>query len=470
MARVRQRSPVIPRASIRVLAAAAAWFTFVVAGAVAWTSAPSALMSAAADSIPQANAARKILVLTLADAIGPASAKFLIRGIERAEHESAACIVIQIDTPGGLDTSMRDIVKRILASEVPVVVYVAPSGSRAASAGLFVLLSAHVAAMAPGTNTGAAHPVQMGGGAMDSLMSTKVENDAASFIRSLAQKHKRNADWAERAVRASVSASDDEALTLGIVDVVEPSLLALLERLEGREVELLAGPRILQLREAELVIVTMGWRDRLLSAVANPNIAYLLLMLGSAGLMMELWNPGTILPGVVGAISILLAFFALQVLPVNSVGLLLLLLGIVLLLLEVKVTSYGALTIGGIVALTFGSIFLFESRESFYRVSWSVLVPTVIAATCFFVFVVGKGLRAQRRQPTTGTQGMIGKIGTAATPLDPEGRVHIRGEIWTAHAVTPIAAGTKVEIVAVNGLRLEVRPHDSDGDAAAIPS
>ena len=455
MARVRHRSPVVPRASICVCAAAAAWLTLAVAGA-------------ATDSIPPAPAASKVIVLTLADAIGPASAKFLIRGIERAEKERAACIVIQIDTPGGLDTSMRDIVKRILASEVPVVVYVAPSGSRAASAGLFVLLAAHVAAMAPGTNTGAAHPVQMSGGAMDSLLATKVENDAASFIRSLAQKHKRNADWAERAVRQSISASDDEALTLGIVDVVEPSLHALLERLEGREVELLAGPRTLQLRTAQLETMTMGWRDRLLSAVANPNIAYLLLMLGSAGLMMELWNPGAILPGVVGAISILLAFFALQVLPVNSVGLLLLLLGIVLLLLEVKVTSYGALTIGGIVALTFGSIFLFESRESFYRVSWSVLVPTVIAATCFFIFVVGKGLRAQRRHPVTGTQGMIGQIGTAATPLDPEGRVHVRGEIWSARAATPVAAGAKVEIVAVDGLRLEVRPHDSG--PRAIPT
>ena len=202
----------------------------------------------------------------------------------------------------------------------------------------------------------------------------------------------------------------------------------------------------------------MGWRDRLLSAIANPNIAYLLLMLGSAGLMMELWNPGAILPGVVGAISMLLAFFALQVLPVNSVGLLLLLLGIILLLLEVKVTSYGALTIGGIVALTFGSIFLFESKETLYRVSWTVIVPTVIAATFFFLFVVGKGLLAQKHRPVTGSQGMLGQIGTADSALELEGRVLVRGEYWHARAEAPVPAGAAVEVVGVEGLRLVVRP------------
>ncbi len=403
-------------------------------------------------------AAAEVLVASLVDAIGPASARFLIEGIERAEKERAACLIIELDTPGGLDSAMRDIVKRILAADVPVVVYVAPSGSRAASAGLFLLLAAHVAAMAPGTNTGAAHPVQMGGGTIDSVMSEKVENDAASFIRSLAQKRGRNAEWAERAVRASVSVSDKEALELGVVDVIEPSLQALLVRLDGRKVELLSGPRTLQTKAAAVRMLHMGWRDRVLSAIANPNIAYLLLMLGSAGLMMELWNPGAILPGVVGAISMLLAFFALQVLPVNSVGLLLLLLGIILLLLEVKVTSYGALTIGGIVALTLGSIFLFDSKETLYRVSWTVIVPTVIAVTFFFLFVVGKGLLAQKHRPVTGSHGMLGQIGTADSALAPEGRVFVRGEYWHARAEAPVPAGAAVEVVGVEGLRLVVRP------------
>lgn len=399
-----------------------------------------------------------VLVATLHDAIGPASARYLIQGIDRAEERQAACFVIELDTPGGLDSAMRDIVKRMLAADVPIVVYVAPSGSRAASAGLFVLLAAHVAAMAPGTNTGAAHPVNMGGGAMDSVMSRKVENDAASFIRSLAQKHGRNPDWAESAVRESASISDSEALDLGVIDCVEPSLSLLLQHIDGMQVELLSGTRVLHTAHATVETLSMGWRDRVLAAIANPNIAYLLLMLGTTGLMMELWNPGAIFPGVVGAISMLLAFFALQVLPVNSVGLLLLALGIILLLLEVKVTSYGALTIGGVVSLTFGSIFLFESRQSLYRVSWSVVVPTVIAVTLFFLFVVGKGLLAQKRRPVTGSQGMLGEIGTADTALEPEGRVQVHGEYWKARALEPVPAGARVEVVAVEGLLLVVRP------------
>jgi membrane-bound serine protease (ClpP class) len=440
--------------------------------AVPWALGPflSALLAllpraAASEPPPDTTAAESLAsegrplvrVARLVDAIGPASAHFLIENIEKAEKDGAACVVVELDTPGGLESAMRDIVKRILSADVPVVVYVAPSGARAASAGLWILLAGHVAAMAPGTNTGAAHPVALGGGEVDETMKQKLESDAASFIRSLAQKRGRNVEWAEKAVRESASASDAEALQLGIIDVVEPSLQALLLRIDGREVEVLSGPRRLRTREARIETLEMGWRDRVLSAIANPNVAYILLMLGSAGLMMELWNPGAIFPGVVGAISLLLAFFAFQVLPVNWVGLLLIGLGMVLLILEIKVTSYGALTIGGVVALVLGSLLLFESPASFYRVSWSVLVPTVTTATLFFLFVVGKGLLAQRARPVTGREGMLGLVGTADSRLDPLGRVFVHGEYWSARAVEPIEAGSGVEVVGVEGRRLVVR-------------
>lgn len=406
---------------------------------------------------PVGNTTALALVAPLHDAIHPATAGYLERCIEQAEKRRAACLVVELDTPGGLDSAMRDIVKRIFAADVPVVVYVAPSGSRAASAGLWILLAGHVAAMAPGTTTGAAHPVPLGRDPVDEKVAAKFENDSASFIRSVANKRGRNAEWAERAVRESVSASDGEALELGVIDFVEPSVSSLLLRIDGRRVEVLSGARTLQTREARIERLAMGWRERVLAAIANPNIAYLLLMLGTMGIMMELWNPGAILPGVLGGISMLLAFFALQVLPVNSVGLLLLALGVVLLLLEIKVTSYGALTIGGIIALTLGSIFLFDSPRSVFRVSWSVLVPTVVAATLFFLFIVSKGLLAQRARPVTGYEGMLGEVGTADSRLDPTGRVFVHGEYWFARANEPIDPGARVEVIAVEGRELVVR-------------
>ncbi|UCE03200.1 MAG: nodulation protein NfeD [Candidatus Latescibacterota bacterium] len=406
------------------------------------------------------DAAEPALVLTaaLADAVGAGTSHFLVGAIDEAERRQAECLVIELDTPGGLDSAMREIVKRILGADIPVVVYVAPSGARAASAGLWILLAGHVAAMSPGTTTGAAHPVNLGGGGeVDSTMAIKVENDAASYIRSVAQKRGRNAAWAETAVRESASVSSDEALALGVVDRVEPTLQALLESIDGNEVEVLSGARVLRTKNARVEEIEMGWRDRVLSTIANPNVAYLLLMLGSMGLMMEMWNPGAIFPGVVGAISMLLAFFALQVLPVNSVGLLLLALGVVLLILEVKVTSYGMLTIGGVGCLTLGSLLLFEHPDTFYRVSWSVLIPTVALATLFFLFVVSKGLLAQKRRPVTGQQGMIGLVGTADSRIDPQGRVFVHGEYWNARAERPVESGARIEVVGVEGHQLVVR-------------
>lgn len=417
---------------------------------------PAGVRAESADS----TAAPRALVLRveLDDAIGPASRSFLVNAIEQAERQRASVLVVELDTPGGLDDSMRDIIKRILAADLPVVVYVAPSGSRAASAGCFILMAAHVAAMAPGTSTGAAHPVNLGGGNVDSTMASKVENDAASFMRSLAQKHGRNVEWAESAVRQSASISAEEARTRNVIDIVADDLPALLDSLDGREVAVLSGTRRLALRGARIESVRMGWRDGVLSSIANPNVAYILLMLGTMGLVMELWNPGSIFPGVVGGISLLLAFFALQVLPVNHAGLLLLLLGVVLLVLEIKVTSYGALTIGGIAALTFGSILLFDSPGSLFRVSWSVIAPTVSLMTLFFAFVVGMGLRAQSRKPVTGREGIVGETGSADSELDPQGRVFVHGEYWNARADSRIEAGTAIEVVAVDGRTLVVRP------------
>jgi membrane-bound serine protease (ClpP class) len=451
----------VPR---RVRAAALAFAAVALGTLLVWTA--NSFHAQAEDSsdslVAQAEEGESVaLVAPLHDAIHPATASYIDRCIEQAETRRAACLVVELDTPGGLDSAMRDIVKRIFAADVPVVVYVAPSGSRAASAGLWILLAGHVAVMAPGTTTGAAHPVPLGRDPVDETLATKFENDSASFIRSVAHKRGRNAEWAERAVRESVSASDSEALELGVVDLVEPSVASLLDRIDGRRVEVLSGSRTLRTRGARIERLTMGWRDRVLAAIANPNIAYLLLMLGTMGIMMELWNPGAILPGVLGGISMLLAFFALQVLPVNSVGLLLLALGVVLLLLEIKVTSYGALTIGGIVALTLGSIFLFDSPRSVFRVSWSVLVPTVVAATLFFLFIVSKGLLAQRARPVTGSEGMVGEVGTADSRLDPTGRVFVHGEYWFARAAEPIEPGARIEVVAVQGRELVVRTLES---------
>jgi membrane-bound serine protease (ClpP class) len=417
----------------------------------------AALPAAAQPPAPASVDSGLVLRVRIDDAIGPASAHFLIGALDAAERQQARALVVELDTPGGLDDSMRDLVKRILAADVPVVVYVAPAGSRAASAGLFILMSAHVAAMAPGTNTGAAHPVAMGGGQVDSTMLGKMENDAASFMRSLAQKRGRNVEWAESAVRRSVSVSAEEALELHVVDLVAADLPALLRSIDTLHVEVATGRRRLDTAAARVEPVEMGWRDRVLSSIANPNVAYILLMLGSMGLMMELWNPGAIFPGVVGAICLLLAFFALQVLPVNHVGLLLLMLGIILLILEIKVTSYGALTLGGVAALLFGSLLLFETPGQFFRVSWSVIVPSVAILTLFFLFIVGAGLRAQRARPVTGPEGMVGLLGNADSALAPEGRVFVRGEYWWARSETPIEAGARVEIVAVDGRQLVVR-------------
>ncbi|MGH7543563.1 MAG: NfeD family protein, partial [Gemmatimonadota bacterium] len=378
-----------------------------------------AMDSAAADTAP-GRAAPFVYRVVIDGAISPASSEFLADAIGRAEDEGAAALVVELDTPGGLVDSTRDIVQRILASRVPVIVYVAPSGARAGSAGVFITLAAHVAAMAPSTNIGAATPIQMGGAPMPGgpasppdttggetgddqpdALERKILNDTIAFIRTISERRGRNADWAERAVREGSSITETEALAENVVDLVAPSLPALLDHVDGREVEVLDRTVALDTANAEVRTIEAGLRFRILDTIANPNIAFVLMLIGIYGIFFELMNPGAILPGVVGGISLLLAFFALQALPVNYAGILLILFALVLFIAEVKVASYGLLTVGGVVAFVLGATMLFDAPGSLVRVSWSVILPAALLTAGFFAFVMGLAWRTYKSRPTT---------------------------------------------------------------------
>jgi membrane-bound serine protease (ClpP class) len=398
-----------------------------------------------------------IHVIRIEDIISPVTSDFLSGQLEDAEDADACCLVVELDTPGGLETSMRDMVKDILNAELPVVVYVSPSGGRAASAGVFITMAAHVAVMAPGTNIGAAHPVNVGGGEVDEEMAKKLVNDSVAFAKTVAQQRGRNVEWAEQAVRESVSATEEEALDLNIIDLICHNLAAVVDSLDGRTVVVDGDSTSLAVADADIVRIEMGLRHRLLALLANPNIAYILLMLGFYGLFFELSNPGSILPGVAGGIAIILAFFAFQMLPINYAGLLLILFALVLFIAEVKVTSYGLLTVGGVVAMTLGSIMLFESPMPFLRVSWKVIVPVVLVSSAFFVLAVTMAVRIHRRKATTGTEGMVGELGVATTDIDREGRANVRGEIWTVWSDEPIGKGDRIEVLEMDRMRVKVR-------------
>jgi membrane-bound serine protease (ClpP class) len=389
--------------------------------------------------------------------INPVAAEYLADGITAAEAARREAVVIQLDTPGGLDTSMRIIIKAINASPVPVIVYVAPSGGRAASAGAFMTIAAHVAAMAPGTNIGSAHPVAMGGGEMDEEMKKKVENDAAAYIKSLAEKRGRNAVWAEEAVRKSVNVTEQEALKLKVIDVVAEDVESLLAAVDGRTVETVAGKRTLATKGAEVNAAPLSWRLRLLNALIDPNVAYILMLLGTYGLLYELMSPGAILPGVVGAICLVLALYAFQTLPINYAGLLLILLAIVLFIAEIKVPSYGMLTIGGIIAMFLGSVMLMKSDLPYMRISLTVIIPSVLGTALFFLFVVGMAVRTFGAKPVTGREEIIGGHGIARSDLAPNGTVFVRGELWTARSDEPIRDGDTVEVTGMDGLTLQVK-------------
>ena len=399
---------------------------------------------------------RVVDVIVVSDAITPPIGEYIVKNIKQAAESRAEAIVIQLDTPGGLDLSMRDIIKELLNAPVPVVVYVSPSGARAASAGVLITISAHVAAMAPGTNIGAAHPVAMGFGKADETMMEKVENDAVAYGRGIADQKGRNADWIEDAIRKSVSVTAEEALKLKVIDVIAEDLNRLLEKIDGREVKIASGTRALKTKGAEINRKEMGFREKVLITISNPNIAFILFLLGLAGLYFEFSSPGVIVPGIIGGISLILAFFAFQTLPVNYAGILLILLAVILFIAEIKVVSHGVLTIGGVVSLVLGSIMLFESPDPALRVSWNVLVPAVTIVSLFFIGVISIAVRAQMRKVVTGGEGMIGADGVAVSDVHESGKVLIRGEYWNAFSKAPIEKGRKVAVVGIKELNVEV--------------
>jgi len=417
----------------------------------------AAILMFLARAVAAQAASAPVAVIELDGAITPVTSRLLTAAIERAQAERDQALVVKLNTPGGLERSMRTMVQSILNSEIPVIVYVAPTGARAASAGVFITIAAHVAAMAPATNIGAAHPVAVGGGDTGKEMGKKIENDAAAFARSLAAERSRNVEWAEKAVRASVSATEREAVKLKVVDLVADSVPDLLAKIDGRTVKTARGNVTLATKDAPVKLIEVRFRDRFLALITDPNIAYILMMVGMLGIFFELQNPGATLPGVIGGISLILAFFAFQSLPINWAGVLLILFGVALLIAEIKIASHGVLTVGGVVAMVLGSFMLYEAPEVGFRVSWTVILPTVGATAGLVVWAVSAGVRAMLRSPVTGSSGMVGRLAVTRSVLGPEGQVQVDGEIWRAVSDGgAIAAGEQVRVMAVDGLTLTV--------------
>jgi membrane-bound serine protease (ClpP class) len=422
---------------------------------------------------PPPGAKAPLVVVAHVDAlIHPVSAEFMIDAMERADAEGASLLVFTLSTPGGLVDSTRSIVSRMIASRTPVVVYVSPAGVHAASAGFIITIAADVAAMAPGTNIGAAHPVSGTGEKMDETMAKKSAEDLAAYARNLASKRGRNVTLCDEAVKDSRAFTDGEALNASppLIDLVATDLTDLLNKLDGRTVTRFDGSTVVvRTAGASQLTLEMSMRQRILSALAHPNIAYLLLSLGMLGLTIELWNPGSVLPGVAGGICLLLAFFTFQVLPVNYAGLLLILFGVALFVLEIKVASYGLLSAGGVISLLFGSMILMDSSAPELRVSLDVIIPVVLGISAILIFLVRLAVASQRRRSVTGASGMIDGAGVALTaiPAGMAGRVATHGEIWRAIAAEPVAKGDPVRITAVDGLTLTVRR--DPGTAAPDP-
>ncbi len=400
-----------------------------------------------------ANPGGGILIIELEGPINPGTAMYVIRGLEKAEGDGAAIAIIRLDTPGGLASSMRTIIKAILNSPVPVVVYVGPRGAGAASAGVMVTVAGHVAAMAEGTNIGAAHPVNAGGKDIEKTMSEKVVNDMAAYARGIAEDKGRNGEWVEKAIRESVSITADEARDKGVVDLVVKDMDHLIRDLDGREVRMPQGKVTLKTTGLKQVYYKPGFRDKVLKTISDPNIAYILMMIGLAGLYFELSHPGAVFPGVIGAISLILAFFSFQTLPVNYAGLLLILLAIIFFIAEVKVASYGILSIGGLISLTLGSIMLFED----VGVSLTLMLPTILLIGGFFVVVAGLAFRAYHTRPRGGTDGLMGEIGEVMERIAPEGLIFVHGEYWRAVSNERLEPGVKAEVTGVKGLILTVK-------------
>jgi membrane-bound serine protease (ClpP class) len=402
--------------------------------------------------------AQTVISLKIDGSINPASADFIHNGIEKAARENATCIIIHLNTPGGLLKSTRMIVSDILESPVPVVVYISPGGAQAGSAGVFITLAAHIAAMAPGTNIGAAHPVTMQQ-QMDSTMNEKVTNDAAAFIRSIAVKRHRNIEWAENAVRKSFSYSETEALEDSAIDLIAKDETELLTKIDGKTIELTSGVKKLQTKNASVKEHKMSVWEKILDIISDPNIAYILFLLGMYGLLFELYNPGSILPGIVGVIALILALYSMHTLPINYAGLALIIFAVILFLLEIKIVSHGLLAIGGVISLFLGSMMLIKSNSSLemVKISRGVIIGATIVSALFFVFVLGFGIRAQRRKVVTGVEGLVGEIGEVTETLSPVGTIRVQGELWQAECTGgTINKGEKVIIKKMSGLKLFV--------------
>jgi membrane-bound serine protease (ClpP class) len=400
-----------------------------------------------------AMAENEVFIIELEGPINPGTAMYVTRGLEKAVKQGAGLAILRLDTPGGLASSMRTIMKAMLNSPIPIAVWVGPSGAGAASAGVMVTVAAHIATMAPGTNIGAAHPVTAGGKDIDKTMSEKVVNDMAAYARGIAEDKGRNGEWVEKAIRESVSITADEALENNVIDLVAKDIDELLQKIDGKEIRVSGGKVTLKTADLKKTYFRPGWRDRVLKTISDPNIAYILMMIGLAGLYFELSHPGAIFPGVIGAISLILAFFSFQTLPVNYAGLILITLAIIFFIAEVKVTSYGILSIGGLISLTIGSIMLFEDVS----VSLKLMLPTILLVGGFFVVVASLAFRAYRARPVSGSDGLVGEVGLVKERIDPEGLIFVHGEYWRAKAGERVEPGEKVEVEGVEGLILSVK-------------
>ena len=403
-----------------------------------------------------------VLTLDIDDIIHPVMAEYAIEGLSQAQEEGAAAIILRLSTPGGFDESMRKIIEKVLQSEVPVIAYVGPSGARAASAGFFILLSADLAVMAPGTNTGAAHPVPLGGGKLDEVMKKKVENDAAAYIRSFVLQRGRNAALAEKGVLESISLTEGEALDGNLIDGVAEDLVDLLKKFHGKEIRRFNGnTHILQLKGKSLKKIEMSTRQRVLSKVLNPNVALILGLIGLLGLYIEFSNPGLIVPGGVGAICIFLALVAFNMLPINVLGGILILAAIVLFVFEVKMSSYGLLAGAGLISMVAGSLILIDSPLPEMRVQLGMALGITLPFMIITIFLMRLVILVHRTKSVTGKEGMVGEIGTALTNFAPEGKVKVHGEIWEAKSISGVNSGDRVKILAVEGLKLKVKQERS---------
>jgi len=436
-----------------------------------------------------AYAAAPVLQLDINGAIGPGVADYVGHGLEQAKEMHAQLVILRMDTPGGLDQSMRSIIQAILASPVPVATFVAPPGARAASAGTYILYASHIAAMAPGTNLGAATPVRIGGfgggsptpaspgapGKPDknakpgqkqktppdsSSMHQKMVNDAAAYIRSLAQMRGRNADWAEKSVRQAASLSATQALQQHVIDLIAANTSDLLRKLDGRTVNTVSGEHTLHTDGAAIEKLEPNWRNRMLSIMTDPNVAYILMLLGIYGLFFELVSPGFVLPGVIGGICLLLALFAFQMLPINLAGLALIALGIAFMIAEVFAPSFGALGLGGVIAFIAGSIMLMDPGVPGFALSLALIIGVALVSAAFFILIVGMALKARRRPVVSGREEMTGSIGSVVEDFDTRGNVHIHGEIWQATANVPVRKGQTVRVTGMDGLILSIEPKE----------